>query len=130
MALDVSGVALVDDWSYAGWACLTGMEASWGEAYDRFRDQDPSRQIILESLPGAFWLLKRDADAAAYRSDIYRAFVDHRFHDLAVCRLPNAVFGNIAVGFYRHRGLPLFDEDDQLLLELLHPHQLTLAFFR
>jgi hypothetical protein len=121
-ALSLSGVVVTDDWSYLGWNRSDGITREWMQTYETVSDHDPTATLLTQEPAGRWWLLHRDAAPDEMRTPLYDAFQEHDFVDAAVCRLPSPIAGQLVLGFYRHRGLAHFDEDDRLWLSLLAPH--------
>jgi DNA-binding CsgD family transcriptional regulator len=120
--LDASGLTFVDEGAPDECHRAEGVPKRWLATAARLRDQDPARSAVLEAPVGAIWLYGRDASRARPRSPYYDALLTHGFADAAVITLASPARGRIVATFYRKRGARPFDEDDVLLLTLLHPH--------
>lgn len=114
------GVVVSNEFSYRGWAHLNGDLRDWPDRYHQVKHTDTTMDAIRASAPGSWFLIERSDDQHR-RTAVYDAFVDERFGDSAICRLPSTRGDHITVGVYRERGAGAYDDDDKLVLDMLSP---------
>lgn len=124
-ALDVQALSFGPGFGFSPLVHVENVDDAWRMHHTRNMRFDRSPAFLATSR-GAPFRVKTHSTDAERRTPLFKGLGDFYFEDAAIS-LVHAIGAPHFMAFYRARGGREFDDDDSLLLKLLHPH-LTAAF--
>ncbi|MBX3230646.1 MAG: hypothetical protein KIT84_00400 [Labilithrix sp.] len=123
--LDVQALSFGPGFGFSPLAHVENVEDAWRAHHTRNIAWDRSPAFLATSR-GAPFRVKTHSSEEERRSPLFRGLGEFYFEDAAIS-LVHAIGAPHFMAFYRARGAREFDDDDAVLLKLLHPH-LSAAF--
>lgn len=117
---NATGVVISQEFSYQGWLRIGGDLRDWPEVYHQVKATDSTIAAIRNAPPGAWFIIERSEDRHR-RTPVYEKFIEHRFRDVAIARLPSTQGDFVTMAAYRQTGDPTYDDQEKLYFDLLSP---------